>query len=132
MTAAVLLTDLAARVGPALAVAVDSLPGPVLSAARHQLGPAHAGRTGKSLRPALALLHDDIIDGDEVRRHRAAAWRVHGVGPAILAGDALTALAMDTLSRVPRRADLARVWPARCATSLSARSSTWPSKPGRR
>lgn len=41
-----------------------------------------------------SLLHDDIIDSDEVRRHRPAAWTVFGAPAAILAGDALAALAM--------------------------------------
>ena len=84
-----------------------------------------AGSGGKALRPALALLsaraagaapargvpaavavelvhnfsllHDDIMDGDIERRHRPTAWKVFGVGPAILAGDALLALAQDIL-----------------------------------
>src|SRR5579862_5583113 len=81
--------------------------------------------SGKALRPALALLsaraagvapergvsaavavelvhnfsllHDDIMDGDTERRHRPTAWTVFGVGAAILAGDALLALAQDLL-----------------------------------
>jgi geranylgeranyl diphosphate synthase type I len=46
----------------------------------------------------FSLLHDDVMDGDLTRRHRAAAWAVFGVGRAILAGDALLALAMDVLT----------------------------------
>ncbi len=38
------------------------------------------------------------MDGDERRRHRTTAWKAFGVGPAVLAGDALLALALDTLS----------------------------------
>jgi geranylgeranyl diphosphate synthase type I len=45
-----------------------------------------------------SLLHDDVIDGDVLRRHRPTAWSVFGVGPAILAGDALLTLAFETLS----------------------------------
>ena len=41
----------------------------------------------------FSLLHDDIMDGDTERRHRPTAWTVFGVGAAILAGDALLALA---------------------------------------
>jgi geranylgeranyl diphosphate synthase type I len=41
------------------------------------------------------LIHDDIIDGDEQRRGRPAAWKVFGVSLAILAGDALQALALQ-------------------------------------
>lgn len=46
----------------------------------------------------FSLIHDDVIDGDETRRHRATAWSVFGVGAAILAGDALLALAFDVLA----------------------------------
>ncbi len=45
-----------------------------------------------------SLLHDDVIDGDVLRRHRPTAWSVFGVGPATLAGDALLALAFEALS----------------------------------
>jgi geranylgeranyl diphosphate synthase type I len=84
-----------------------------------------SGSGGKALRPALALLsaraagapprrgvpaavavelvhnfsllHDDIMDGDTERRHRPTAWTVYGTGAAILAGDAMLALAQDIL-----------------------------------
>ncbi|MEV7013615.1 family 2 encapsulin nanocompartment cargo protein polyprenyl transferase [Streptosporangium sp. NPDC051022] len=46
----------------------------------------------------FSLLHDDVMDGDRTRRHRPTAWTVFGVSPAILAGDALLALAFDVLS----------------------------------
>src|SRR5262245_55722612 len=46
----------------------------------------------------FSLLHDDVMDGDETRRHRATAWTVYGVNAAILAGDALQALAVDVLA----------------------------------
>ncbi|MFF5207086.1 family 2 encapsulin nanocompartment cargo protein polyprenyl transferase [Streptosporangium sp. NPDC000396] len=45
----------------------------------------------------FSLLHDDVMDGDRTRRHRATAWTVFGISPAILAGDALLALACDVL-----------------------------------
>jgi geranylgeranyl diphosphate synthase type I len=44
-----------------------------------------------------SLLHDDIIDNDEVRRHRSAAWVVYGTPAAILAGDAMAVLATRVL-----------------------------------
>ena len=44
------------------------------------------------------LLHDDVIDRDVVRRHRPTAWAVFGIGPAVLAGDALQALAYEVLA----------------------------------
>ncbi len=91
-------------------------------------GEPAAGR-GKGLRPTLALLgaeaaggmaeaalpgavavelvhtftlvHDDIMDGDERRRHRPSLWKAYGTGPAVLVGDALLALALESLGRVP-------------------------------
>ncbi|MGW3423884.1 polyprenyl synthetase family protein [Streptomyces phaeochromogenes] len=42
-----------------------------------------------------SLLHDDIIDRDDTRRHRPAAWRVFGVAGALLGGDAMLALAVS-------------------------------------
>jgi geranylgeranyl diphosphate synthase type I len=92
-------------------------------------GPGHGSPSrGKCLRPTLALLsaraagaapeagvpaavavelahnfsllHDDVMDRDTERRHRATAWVVFGIGPAILAGDALINLAYQTLSTV--------------------------------
>ena len=46
----------------------------------------------------FSLLHDDVIDGDETRRHRPTAWRVFGLANAILAGDALLTLAFEVLA----------------------------------
>ncbi|MYR82794.1 polyprenyl synthetase family protein [Streptomyces sp. SID5466] len=88
-------------------------------------GRPSAGDGGKAVRPALALLsaeaagapaeagipgavavelvhnfsllHDDLMDGDEQRRHRDTVWKVHGPAQAILVGDALFALAYDLL-----------------------------------
>ncbi len=46
----------------------------------------------------FSLLHDDVMDGDLTRRHRATSWTVFGVNSAILAGDALLTLAFDVLA----------------------------------
>ncbi|MEU8897327.1 polyprenyl synthetase family protein [Nocardia sp. NPDC048505] len=46
----------------------------------------------------FSLLHDDIMDGDRLRRHRPTAWAVFGVPAAILAGDALSTLATEALA----------------------------------
>jgi geranylgeranyl diphosphate synthase type I len=48
----------------------------------------------------FSLLHDDVMDGDTERRHRSTAWTVFGSSAAILAGDALLALAFETLLEV--------------------------------
>ncbi len=45
----------------------------------------------------FSLLHDDLMDGDEQRRHRDTVWKVHGPAQAILVGDALFALANEIL-----------------------------------
>ena len=45
----------------------------------------------------FSLLHDDLMDGDEQRRHRDTVWKVHGPAQAILVGDALFALANEML-----------------------------------
>lgn len=47
----------------------------------------------------FTLLHDDVMDRDQTRRHRATAWRVFGTGQAILAGDALLTLAYEVLAQ---------------------------------
>ena len=102
--------------------------------------------SGKALRPALALLsaraagappergvtaavavelvhnfsllHDDIMDNDTERRHRPTAWTVFGVGPAILAGDGLLALAQDLLLEDDT---LKGAWAARCLSAAVLR-----------
>jgi geranylgeranyl diphosphate synthase, type I len=48
----------------------------------------------------FSLLHDDIMDHDDHRRGRPAAWVAFGLSNAILAGDALIGLAMDQLTRL--------------------------------
>ncbi|TCC34927.1 polyprenyl synthetase family protein [Kribbella sindirgiensis] len=59
----------------------------------------------------FSLLHDDVMDCDLTRRHRATAWTVFGLGPAIMAGDALLGLALDVLLATghPRGGDAARM-----------------------
>jgi geranylgeranyl diphosphate synthase type I len=132
-------------VGPAIAAAVDRLSPDVQKVAAYHLG-LGGGGAGKALRPALALLsaraaravpdrgvpaavavelvhnfsllHDDIMDGDTERRHRPTAWTVHGVGAAILAGDALLALAQDILLEDGAPQGL---WAARCLSAAVLR-----------
>ncbi|MFC7385363.1 polyprenyl synthetase family protein [Sphaerisporangium rhizosphaerae] len=93
----------------------------------HPTGSAH----GKLIRPAFALLcakacggelvdavpaavavelvhnaslvHDDIMDGDRERRHRPTVWARYGIPMAILAGDAMFALAFEALGTPERR-----------------------------
>ncbi|NEC91598.1 polyprenyl synthetase family protein [Streptomyces sp. SID12501] len=98
----------------------------------HADGSPAAGNAGKAIRPALVLtaaaalggrreaavraaaavelihnftlLHDDVMDRDTTRRHRPTAWTVFGDADAILAGDALQALALLLLAEDPHPA----------------------------
>jgi geranylgeranyl diphosphate synthase type I len=47
----------------------------------------------------FTLIHDDVIDEDALRRHRETVWTVFGIPNAILAGDALQALATQVLAK---------------------------------
>lgn len=70
---------------------------------------AVGGSSGSALPAAVAvelvhnfsLLHDDVMDTDRTRRHRPAAWTVFGAAQAILAGDAMLALAGNVLADAP-------------------------------
>ncbi|KAB2346123.1 family 2 encapsulin nanocompartment cargo protein polyprenyl transferase [Actinomadura rudentiformis] len=57
----------------------------------------------------FSLLHDDVMDGDHTRRHRATAWRVFGANFAILGGDALLAFAFEILAADAHPASLLAV-----------------------
>lgn len=82
-------------------------PALVLAAAR-ALGcdPAHAARPAVAVELAhnFTLLHDDVIDEDPTRRHRPTAWTVFGTPDAIIAGDAMMALALRLLADDPHPA----------------------------
>lgn len=56
---------------------------------------AVAGAVALELVHNFSLLHDDVMDGDRERRHRATVWAVFGVNQAIIAGDALLTLATE-------------------------------------
>ncbi|NKQ57149.1 polyprenyl synthetase family protein [Amycolatopsis sp. K13G38] len=120
-------------VEPELRAAAGRLPASMRPIAWHHFGWADGAGSGKALRPVLTLLsakavgarlesalpaavavelvhnfslvHDDVMDGDATRRHRATVWRVFGSGPAILAGDAMLALAARLLSGAPGQLD---------------------------
>ena len=49
----------------------------------------------------FSLIHDDIIDNDAERRHRATVWAKFGVGVGVVVGDALHALAFEALISDP-------------------------------
>ncbi|TNC27766.1 polyprenyl synthetase family protein [Amycolatopsis alkalitolerans] len=114
---------------PGLRTAAERLPPSMRPVARHHFGWADGAGSGKLLRPTLvvlaaqavgapaeqalphavavelvhdfSLVHDDVMDGDTTRRHRTTVWREFGSGAAILAGDALLALAARLLAGEP-------------------------------
>ena len=76
-------------------------PALVLASARaHGAAPEPAARAAAAVELAhtVTLLHDDVMDRDTTRRHRPTAWAVFGVPDAILAGDAMHALALRLLA----------------------------------
>ncbi len=118
------LTRAKGRVTPALEAAVMRLcPQLVPAVSEHLAGGGKFVRAGLVLTSAAAcgaedgagvvggvaielvhnfsLVHDDIIDGDLERRHRPTVWAAHGVGHAIIAGDALATLAFQILLEDP-------------------------------
>lgn len=77
-------------VRPALAFASARAVGPSAQAAL-------PGAVAVELVHNFSLLHDDVMDRDVERRHRPTAWALMGEGEAILAGDALLAMAQEAL-----------------------------------
>lgn len=51
----------------------------------------------------FSLIHDDIEDGDQTRRHRPTLWTLWGVPQAINTGDGLFSLARAALWELPAR-----------------------------
>ncbi|MER6094888.1 family 2 encapsulin nanocompartment cargo protein polyprenyl transferase [Streptomyces sp. NPDC001728] len=82
-------------------------PALVLAAAR-ALGAEEAQAVKAAAAVELAhnftLLHDDIVDEDVTRRHRPTAWTVFGIPDALIAGDAMSALALRLLAEDPHPA----------------------------
>lgn len=75
---------------------------------------AAGGRAGDAAYPAAAiellhnytLVHDDLpsMDNDEMRRGKPTVWKKFGEVNAILAGDALQALAFSAAAKTPKNA----------------------------
>lgn len=74
---------------------------------------------------AFSLIHDDLpcMDDDEYRRGRPTNHTVFGEAIALLAGDALLALAFEMLAA--NAADLAPERVARAVTMVARASGTW-------
>lgn len=58
---------------------------------------------------AASLLHDDIVDGDAIRREAASFWKQHGIPPALLSGDWLLLQAVQTITPLLEPATTTRV-----------------------
>jgi len=54
----------------------------------------------------MLLLHDDIQDGDEIRRDKPTVWKQYGLGNAINAGDYLLARAIKAVMQSDVSADV--------------------------
>jgi geranylgeranyl diphosphate synthase type I len=57
----------------------------------------------------FSLVHDDIEDGDEMRRHRPTAWKVWGAPQAINMGDGMYTLAFAAIQQLARRGVEAKI-----------------------
>jgi geranylgeranyl diphosphate synthase, type I len=60
-----------------------------------------AGAVAVELAHNFTLVHDDVMDGDQTRRHRPTVWAAFGTPMAILVGDALMVAAVETLAPHP-------------------------------
>jgi geranylgeranyl diphosphate synthase type I len=59
--------------------------------------PALGAAAALELLHNFSLIHDDIEDGDEMRHGRPTLWAQHGIPAALVAGNAMSALAYITL-----------------------------------
>ena len=85
---------------PALALLVSS-------AVCGEVLPARKAAVAVELVHNFSLVHDDIQDQSDLRRHRPAVWTVWGMPQGINAGDALFALAQTTILEQDSPATLA-------------------------
>jgi geranylgeranyl diphosphate synthase type I len=123
-----LIADTETEILRLIEAAEDPRTGPLYEMARYHLGLDGEGTRGKRIRPLLGLLayesiagdhrralpgaaavelghnfslvHDDIEDRDEERRHKAALWTVYGVPQSINTGDTLFVLSRLALHRL--------------------------------
>ncbi|MBV9359049.1 MAG: polyprenyl synthetase family protein [Chloroflexi bacterium] len=79
-----------------------------------ELAPARDAAVAVELVHNFSLVHDDIQDHSDTRRHRPTVWSIWGMEQGINVGDALFALAQATIvgartaERAAQAADLAR------------------------
>jgi geranylgeranyl diphosphate synthase type I len=65
-----------------------------------EYGPALPGAAAVELGHNFSLVHDDIEDADQERRHRPTLWALHGIPQAVNTGDALFVLSRIALHRL--------------------------------
>jgi len=144
-----LIADTESEMRRVIDAAEDTRTEPLYRWVRYHLGLDQEASRGKRIRPLLGLLayqsiageheralpgaaavemghnfslvHDDIEDGSEERRHRAALWTVTGIPQAINTGDTLFTLSRLALHRLeelgfpPRTVlDLMRLYDETC------------------
>jgi geranylgeranyl diphosphate synthase type I len=63
-------------------------------------GQALPAAAGLEIMHNFSLVHDDIEDGDEMRRHRPTVWKLWGAPQAINVGDGMFALAFAAVQRL--------------------------------
>ncbi|WP_030019072.1 polyprenyl synthetase family protein [Streptomyces monomycini] len=86
---------------------------------------AAPGAAAVELTHNFSLLHDDIADGDEIRRDRPTAWVAFGTGPTLVAGDALFNEAVRLLAATQAATTAVRVFTDGVAHMIHA----WASEP---
>ena len=106
ITAAGAPTD--ADAGKAVRPAIALLSAEAVGAPREVAIP---GAVAVELVHNFSLVHDDLMDSDEERRHRHTVWKLWGSSSAILTGDAMLALAQEVLldTGLPTAAPAARL-----------------------
>ncbi len=97
-------TPAAGNAGKAIRPALVLAAATALGGERARAGALRARAAAVELVHNFTLLHDDVMDRDTTRRHRPTAWTVFGDADAILAGDALQALALRLLAVDPHPA----------------------------
>jgi geranylgeranyl diphosphate synthase, type I len=73
----------------------------------------------------FSLLHDDLLDGDRERRHRPTVWAIWDAATAILAGDAMLALAHEVLLESPSPGAGPAAWMLAAATRELTRGQAY-------
>jgi hypothetical protein len=96
----------------------------LLSASAMRGRPSDLAHVGAAVELAhnSSLVHDDVMDGDGTRHHRPTVWHAFGTDRAILAGDAMLALATHlTAENAGPRGAVAAGWLGRLRGAAARR-----------